>query len=299
MTQYEGETVAQAVAKGLAALKIAKSDASIQVIQKESRGFLGIGKKPALVEVSLSEAAQKARRQKREQDIRQDMRTDAQNDPQRRQKASNQATSKTPSKAESKTEPAQTPSKATAVKADETATAKQQDAVFKPVVGAAGPDFNRNDERALRDLAVYLTDLTKRLGAPALVRVDRSDEQITYHLDTAKEGLLIGKHGRSINSLQYLSQTFFNHRGKTRQLIVLNVGDYRQRRQRALTALAKRTARNVIADHQAVYLDPMPSFERKLIHQLLADSPYVETYSEGNEPDRYVIVTPRKAIKLP
>lgn len=298
MTQYEGETVAKAIAKGLAALKIAKSDASIQVIQKESHGFLGIGKKPARVDVSMSEAAQKARQQKREQDIRHDMRTDAKNDSQRRQqpKAKNDDEPKLQPQVNSATRTAKDQSQQAS--ADKTAATNQQRA-FKPVVGAAGPEFSRHDERALRDLAVYLTDLTKRLGAPALVRVEHSDDQITYHLDTAKEGLLIGKHGRSINSLQYLSQTFFNHRGKTRQLIVLNVGDYRQRRQRALTALAKRTARNVIADHQAVYLDPMPSFERKLIHQLLADSPYVETYSEGKEPERYVIVTPRKAIKLP
>ncbi len=274
MAQFEGVTVDAAITKGLSELKLTKAEATIQIIRPASRGFLGIGKKTALVEVVISSAAKAKKQQVNEQKMQQHMRADAANDPQR-------------SVAKSKVQSAQ--SAAITLKTAVATKSKTKSATETP----------RSDEQAVKDLAVYLTDLTKRLGAPSLVRIEQKPQEITFHLDTAKEGLLIGKHGRSINSLQYLSQTFFNHRGRTHQIIVLNVGDYRERRERALTALAKRTARDVIADHQAVYLDPMPSFERKLIHTLLADSPYVETFSEGNDPERYVVIAPRKTVKLP
>jgi Predicted RNA-binding protein len=271
MAQFEGVTVDAAITNGLSELKLTKDEATIKVVRPASHGFLGFGKKTAIVEVAISPEVKAKKQQVNEQKMQQHMRADAANDPQK-----------------------------SAVKATaSTAPTKSATPATKPAKAKKAGETPRSDEQAIKDLAVYLTDLTKRLGAPSLVRVEQKPQEIIFHLDTAKEGLLIGKHGRSINSLQYLSQTFFNHRGRTHQIIVLNVGDYRERRDRALTALAKRTARDVIADHQAVYLDPMPSFERKLIHTLLADSPYVETFSEGNDPDRYVVIAPRKTVKLP
>ncbi len=286
--------MAVAVQKGLTALGLEESEATITIRRKEAKGFLGFGRKSALVEVEISAetvARRQAAQKKIEKEMRQNIRTDAQNDPQRQQKVVNAPTSG------AATATATRPVKPRAAAAPKAAVIEQTPAAHPTSREAE----DRNDEQAVKELALYLTDLTKRLGAPSLVRIDRQgdERQIIFHLDTAKEGLLIGKHGRSINSLQYISQTFFNHRGRTHQAIVLNVGDYRERRERVLASVAKRTARNVIADHQAVYLDPMPSFERKQIHTLLADSPYVETYSEGVDPERYVVVVPRKTVKLP
>lgn len=289
--------MAAAVEKGLTALGLEETEATITIRRKEAKGFLGLGRKTALVEVEISAetvARRQAAQKKIEKEMRQNIRTDAQNDPQRRSgQPAAKASAPTPASANATAVKSVTPAPAAPV-----ARPAAQPA---PAPVATAETENRNDEQAVKDLALYLTDLTQRLGAPSLVRIDRQsgDRQIVFHLDTAKEGLLIGKHGRSINSLQYISQTFFNHRGRTHQAIVLNVGDYRERRERVLASVAKRTARNVIADHQAVYLDPMPSFERKQIHTLLADSPYVETYSEGVDPERYVVVVPRKTVKLP
>lgn len=275
MAQYEGETIELAIQKGLADLKIEREEADIQVVREDSHGFLGIGKKTAIVEMQISPtvvAAKKAKQEVRDQKIQKTIKNDAKHD----QQTVSEIKDKVAAEAQKTTEPS------------------ENNQVIKKT-----PSFERNDNQAIKDLSVYLMDLTKRLGAPALVRVDQQKQGIVFHLETAKEGLLIGKHGRSINSLQYLSQTFFNHRGRTRQTIILDVGDYRERRERALTALTKRTARNVVADHKAVFLDPMPSFERKLVHTLLSDNPYVETFSEGTEPDRYVVIAPRKTVMLP
>ncbi|WP_164506767.1 RNA-binding cell elongation regulator Jag/EloR [Lapidilactobacillus bayanensis] len=277
MAQYEGETIELAIQKGLADLKIEREEADIQVVREDSHGFLGIGKKTAIVEMQVSPeviAAKKAKQEVRDRKIQKTIKNDAQQDQQ------------TVSDIKDKV-------------AAEVEVQGQFESASKAVTTVEAPKFERNDNQAIKDLSVYLMDLTKRLGAPALIRVDQQESGIVFHLETAKEGLLIGKHGRSINSLQYLSQTFFNHHGRTRQTIVLDIGDYRERRERALTSLTKRTARNVVADHKAIFLDPMPSFERKLVHTLLAESPYVETFSEGTEPDRYVVIAPRKTVKLP
>lgn len=275
MAQYEGETIELAIQKGLADLKIEREEADIQVVREDSHGFLGIGRKTAIVDMQVSPAftaAKQAKQKVRDQKIQKSIRNDAEQDQQTVSEIKNKVA----------------------------VEAKQQSEPSKPTVQQPkAPKVERNDNQAIKDLSVYLMDLTKRLGAPALVRVEQTDQGIVFYLETDKEGLLIGKHGRSINSLQYLSQTFFNHRGRSRKNIILDVGDYRQRREHALKALTKRTARNVVADHQAVFLDPMPSFERKLIHTLLSDNPYVETFSEGTEPDRYVVIAPRKTVKLP
>ena len=114
-----------------------------------------------------------------------------------------------------------------------------------------------------------------------------------YQIATDKEALLIGKHGKIINAIQYLAQTEFNHYGKAKWTIMLNVGDYRERRDAAVRRLAEKSAREVIARGTSVYLDPMPAFERKAIHATLADNAYVTTHSEGNDPRRYVVITPQ------
>lgn len=150
------------------------------------------------------------------------------------------------------------------------------------------------DEEAITELAMYLTNITKELNAPALVRLERTDEVIIFHLDTNKQGILIGKHGKVLNALQYLAQVFI-HRAATNKLsVVVNVGDYREKRQAILQRLAERTAEKVKQTGRPVFLEPMPAFERKQIHYTLSKDEYIKTHSEGDEPYRYLVVGPAK-----
>lgn len=150
------------------------------------------------------------------------------------------------------------------------------------------------DEEAITELAMYLTNITKELDAPALVRVERSDEVIIFHLDSNKQGILIGKHGKVLNALQYLAQVFI-HRAVTNKVsVVVNVGDYREKRQAILQRLAERTAEKVKQTGRPVFLEPMPAFERKQIHYTLSKDDYIKTHSEGDEPYRYLVVEPAK-----
>ena len=147
-----------------------------------------------------------------------------------------------------------------------------------------------SDDEAVTALAVYLTDITRDLGAPSMVKVSRDKGIITFNLETEKKGLLIGKHGKLINAIQYLSQVYIHRIAKNRLSIVVNVGDYRERRKAIIERLAKQTLRKVRETGQPVFLEPMPAFERKQVHSILSSESDISTHSEGNEPHRYLVV---------
>lgn len=107
-------------------------------------------------------------------------------------------------------------------------------------------------------------------------------------------GLLIGKHGQTIDALQYLSNAILHRRGSTREAVIDAAG-YRERRNEALAGIASRAASQAVATGRPVELDPMTSVERKHVHLLLKDDPRVETGSDGAEPNRFVVVRPAGA----
>ena len=154
--------------------------------------------------------------------------------------------------------------------------------------------INLTDDEAVTALAVYLTDITRDLGAPAMVKVSRNKGIITFNLDTDKKGLLIGKHGKLLNAIQYLSQVYIHRIAKNRLSIVVNVGDYREKRKAIIERLAKQTLRKVRETEQPVFLEPMPAFERKQVHSILSSESDISTHSEGNEPHRYLVVELKK-----
>ena len=122
--------------------------------------------------------------------------------------------------------------------------------------------------------------------------MERQENLIVFQLDTQKQGVLIGKHGKMLNALQYLAQVFIHRVAKNKLSVVVNVGDYRQKRQAILERLAQRTAEKVKRTGQPVFLEPMPAFERKQIHSALSKDDAIQTHSEGDEPYRYLVVEP-------
>lgn len=151
-----------------------------------------------------------------------------------------------------------------------------------------------SDGEATTELVAYLTKITKELNAPAVVKVEEVDERLIFHLESDKAGMLIGKHGKVLNSLQYLAQVFIHRMAESKLVVVVNVGDYRERREGTLRRLANNTADKVLRTGQAVFLEPMPAFERKQIHAILTDHQGIKTHSEGDEPYRYLVVDLKK-----
>ena len=151
-----------------------------------------------------------------------------------------------------------------------------------------------SDEAAITELAMYLTNISNELNAPAMVRIARENGNIIFHLETEKQGILIGKHGKVLNALQYLAQVFIHRIASNKLSIVVNVGNYREKRHEILERLAKRTAEKAKRTGRPVFLEPMPAFERKQIHHTLSKDEQIKTHSEGDEPYRYLVVEPVK-----
>ena len=149
---------------------------------------------------------------------------------------------------------------------------------------------NLEDEAAITELAMYLTNISNELNAPAMVRIARENGNIIFHLETEKQGILIGKHGKVLNALQYLAQVFIHRIASNKLSIVVNVGNYREKRHEILERLAKKAKRT----GRPVFLEPMPAFERKQIHHTLSKDEQIKTHSEGDEPYRYLVVEPVK-----
>lgn len=120
-------------------------------------------------------------------------------------------------------------------------------------------------------------------------KITRQDATI-FNIRGNDLGILIGKHGQTLDALQYLTNLTANREAETKVRIVLDVEDYRQRRTDTLTRLASRLGDNVKRRGEKVVLEPMSSNERKIIHMALQNDPRIVTYSEGEEPYRKVVI---------
>ncbi|MGX7039425.1 RNA-binding cell elongation regulator Jag/EloR [Vagococcus fessus] len=148
--------------------------------------------------------------------------------------------------------------------------------------------------KAIAALKEYLESITKEMGYPATVEVIEGEYHVTFDLDCEKQGVLIGKHGKVLNSLQYMSEMYVNRISGKKISIMVNVGEYRRRREVTLNKLALETAKKVTETNEAISLDPMLSFERQQVRDALTDNSDVILKSEGQEPFRFVIVEPKE-----
>ncbi|MCL2548069.1 MAG: Jag N-terminal domain-containing protein [Symbiobacteriaceae bacterium] len=147
-------------------------------------------------------------------------------------------------------------------------------------------------EGAAADLYNFLSSLFTAMQLPVSLSVQHTDNglQAAIYGDGQDLGLLIGKHGATLDSLQYIASLALNRSTSERLRIQIQIGDYRQRRAETLSRLAERTAAKVVRDGYPQALEPMPASERRLIHMTLQEHDHVETLSEGEEPKRYVVV---------
>jgi predicted RNA-binding protein Jag len=133
------------------------------------------------------------------------------------------------------------------------------------------------------------------IGLDATVHVGEGPDGLVATVDGDDLGLLIGKHGHTIDAVQYLVNAMVLRGTEGAATITVDAQDYRRRREAVLRDTAERAARDAVATGGPIDLEPMSSAERKIIHLVLQDHPEVETGSAGREPQRHVIVQPRSA----
>ena len=270
--RVSAKTVDDAITEALIQLGVTSDRLEYEVIEKGSAGFLGIGMKQAVIE---------ARRK-----------------PEPKEEKVEEPVVEEPVKAEPKKVETVQPQKAAAEKkADEPQKAAFEKAVEKevkeevkketklvevqPQTIEAVEDFLKNTMKAM-DMEVELMTEIDQDGA---LCVDMSGEHM---------GILIGKRGQTLDSLQYLANRVANKHQEGYVRVKLDTENYRARREETLRHLAKNIAHKVKRNRRPVALEPMNPYERRIIHSALQSDPYVMTHSEGEEPFRKVVITLKK-----
>ncbi len=146
----------------------------------------------------------------------------------------------------------------------------------------------------------FLQQVIAHMGAEeADVEAVRCGKQVTLHIHGGPVGLLIGKHGQTLNALQFLAQLVANRHAEEYVSIAVDVEHYRERREKALVELAHKLAAQAVRTGKEVRLEPLPAHERKIIHAALAGHKHVSTYSVGVDPHRLIVVSPITSKKSP
>lgn len=139
----------------------------------------------------------------------------------------------------------------------------------------------------------YLKNIVREMDVDVDLKTEVKGREILFTFSGKDVGVLIGKRGNTLNSLQNLTNLVANRSTKQYINVTIDAGNYRNKRKDTLEGLAHRLAKQVTSVQKRVVLEPMPSFERKIIHQALSNHPHVITTSEGKEPHRYVVVSPK------
>lgn len=148
----------------------------------------------------------------------------------------------------------------------------------------------KDPEELVKD---FLREVTVTMGLSVRVETNRKGRFLYADLFGENMGILIGKHGATLDALQYLTNLAMSRKGIKETSIVIDTEGYRKRRKETLESLARSLSRKVRDKKQNVKLEPMSRFERHIIHTALQNDKHVRTFSDGNEPYRHVVIAPK------
>jgi len=143
-------------------------------------------------------------------------------------------------------------------------------------------------------LKEYVKELINNMGLTCNLEVKKRENGINITVISDNNSILIGKNGRTLEAITLVIKQMIHNEIGEYFPFVLDIGEYKVAREQKLESLAKRTAREVATSKVAAKLDPMNSYERRIIHSILADHRKVTTESEGEEPNRYVVIKPKE-----
>jgi spoIIIJ-associated protein len=154
-------------------------------------------------------------------------------------------------------------------------------------------DLDMDDLEPEDALAELLEEIVEDLSLEAEVEVESAPGTLTGKVEGENVGLFIGRHGQTIDAVQHLAQRIIFPDGPSSTRVVIDANGYRERRAETLREDADEAANEAVSSGQPVELDPLPPFERRIVHEYLRDRDDVETHSEGDEPERYLVISPQ------
>lgn len=272
-----GKTIEDAVRSGLVQLGLTRDEVTVEVLVEPKSGFLGIGSKPAVVRVTAKEEAEHVL-QRQQEDVRKAEEAE-------KQTAATEI--KAVAEPQSASEPAVDPAEPeTASPADDGVDSVTD----SPAEESADSVEDFTAEEAAAKAREFLQEVLKNMGMQVMIEKMIKPDKIILHLHGKNLGILIGKHGQTLDALQYLTNLTTNQGKETRHFIMLDVENYRHRREETLKQLALRLSGRVKKKGDKVVLEPMNGYERKIIHVALQDAEHVRTESEGQDPYRHVVI---------
>lgn len=262
------KTIEAAVAEGLKQLGISREEAVVHVVEQPSSGLFGlIHKKMAVVDISAPDEEAAVEEPKEEPA------------PVEAPKAETPA--EEPSVKEAPAPVTEEPKEAPAPeKAEETEKKGREEFVFK----------QEEQEKTAEEAKKFLASVFKGMHLDVTMECLMNEERILLNLHGEGLGILIGKHGQTLDALQYLTNLAAGKAFHHHYFVLLDVENYRERRKDTLEALARRLAGKVKRTGEPVKLEPMAAGERRIIHLALQDDGAVTTESEGEVPHRYVVI---------
>ena len=302
------KTVSDAITEASIQLETSSDNIEYTVIDEGSKGFFGIGSRKAMIEARkkftdedlmqevFGEKKEKAEKPKREP--KKEMKKEQMPELKKEAAPEKKEATHKPEKRENR-EVKKELRKAAAVKPTEKEAEKPQEKPESPAEEAVfaepkQPRVPADPEEAKRRAVTFLTDMFCVMDMQIEVHASFEDDTLSVDLSGEEMGLLIGKRGQTLDSLQYLTSLVVNKGKASYVRVKLDTEDYRNRRKATLENLAKNIAFKVKKTRRPVFLEPMNPYERRIIHSALQNDPYVTTHSEGEEPNRKVVVTPRR-----
>ena len=154
---------------------------------------------------------------------------------------------------------------------------------------------NSNCEKAEKNLSAedFIKGFVEVSGYGENIEVNKEDGEVRIEIKGAKATDLIGYRGESLHALQYIANVIENEKSREKKRVLLNIENYREKREQTLKDLAKRMAAKVIKTGKSVKLEPMNASDRRIIHLELQDSDKLTTISKGVEPNRYLVILPK------
>ena len=276
--RVSAKTVEDAITEASIQLGITSDKLEYEVIEKGSAGFLGIGMKQAVIE------ARRKVDEKQETEIVEEVKKEIQQVAAEEVKAEEKILEEVKAEIEHDEKPKQTTEKV------EKKEEIKNDAPVKREVELA-----EVTDETKEAVSTFLKDTLKAMGMEVEIALDiDEDGSLSINMSGPNMGILIGKRGQTLDSLQYLANRVANKHQSGYVRVKLDTENYRARREETLKHLAKNIAHKVKRNRRPVVLEPMNPYERRIIHSALQNDPYVTTHSEGEEPYRKVVVTLKK-----
>ena len=264
--EFSGRNIDEAIFHGLNEMGLTIDEVDVETVQKESKGLFGIGAKNAIVRLTEREVpvvpdfeAEKATMHERKSD-----RPKRESGERRERKQSG-------GKKRESAEPREKEAKAPAIAYSEE-LAKENDA------------------------AIFLSELLKKMNIDATVEAAETEDGLRLNIVSTTDGLLIGRRGETLDAIQYIVSLYMNKDRKENgyRRVSVDTEGYRARREETLRRLARKNAAQVARTGRSVAMEPMNPYERRVLHSALQGFKGVTTHSEGEEPNRRVIITPDK-----